>query len=186
MLMWLLACTAPPDPTDDTSGPEFCNDTGHVAGTIDPACSCLEPAVTVGTGVKAYEPIGDELEMVFGAQGGWHLTAAARVENTRNVVYLDTTVTHVESGIEVTGGDRYFVQLVDDGQCAGTFPNLTLVLFPELTELGDYAVHTMTCTEARIEICATDTADRTACGTHTVFVHPDPDNIESGLTTACP
>jgi hypothetical protein len=186
MLLWLLACTTPPDRPDDTGGPEFCNDTGAQAGTIDPWCSCLDPAVEVGTGTKEFEVLGDELEMVFGAQGGWHLTAAARVENTRNVVFLNTSVTHVDSGIEVTGGDQYYVQLVDDEQCVGTFPNLTLVLFPELTELGDYAVHTMSCTEARIDICATDTAGRTACSSRTVFVHPDPDNVESGLTTACP
>ena len=39
-----------------------------------------EPALEIGTGIEAYEPLPDELGYEFGPQGGWHVWGSLRAE----------------------------------------------------------------------------------------------------------
>ena len=43
-----------------------------------------DPWLELGTGVTEFEPLddGDDIELVAGAQGGWHLDAALRFGRT--------------------------------------------------------------------------------------------------------
>lgn len=38
----------------------------------------LDPHIEVGGGLLAFEPFGDETEMVMGLQGGWHIDVSTR------------------------------------------------------------------------------------------------------------
>lgn len=67
--------------------------------------SCLErwPEGELGTGEDAFEPVveGQVLPLVFGPQGGWHLTAGIRARNVPQFVSLRLEVEHVGSGLPV-------------------------------------------------------------------------------------
>ena len=44
------------------------------------ACSPVEPSLTLGTGLTAFQPLedGDEVALIYGPQGGWHVDVALR------------------------------------------------------------------------------------------------------------
>lgn len=50
---------------------------GWLASGCGPPADC-EPSLAIGTGIDLFEPLhdGDELELVFGPQGGYHLPLA--------------------------------------------------------------------------------------------------------------
>ena len=115
LLLW--ACSGP-DTTDvsdgtDTTGSDTTNttDTTDTTDTVDtndtvPSDPCLaSPAVLkLGTGFEAFEDLedGDELVMIHGPQGGWHMTGAVTLENSTELVILEFSATHVATGISVS------------------------------------------------------------------------------------
>ncbi|MBX2796831.1 MAG: hypothetical protein KTR31_04155 [Myxococcales bacterium] len=74
-------------PTDTPTG-----DTGTTPTKVDP---CTVPALSVGTGVEHYVPLGegDPVTVVFGPQGGWHVDVGAEVFGTGQIVSLQSSLT---------------------------------------------------------------------------------------------
>lgn len=186
--MWilLLACSEP----DDTGCPQIEN--GTQVGAFDPACACEEPTVSIGTTVVeqegqqtalVYAPVPDgRLQMVHGPQGGWHLNAGLWLTGTRSIVTLSTRVLFGET--EVSPPNEAYVQLVDEPDCAGSFPGLTLYLFTE-ESLGDVVPKVLACEQVQVEVCAGDSSGRTTCQRDTWTLLPDPRDVEEGLVEDC-
>lgn len=189
----LIACTSSPgdksNESELTCDTAVVGDTGVQVGLIDPSCRCEEPTLAIGTGMESYVPVaeGADVQMVHGPQGGWHVLSAVQITHTRNVVEMQARVYDVETGAAVTGDLVYRVQLVDDGGCVGSFPNMYLYL--DVTALVDGERDTppelLSCRQVRITVCASDTGGRELCEEKQVRVLPDPADIESGLAQAC-
>ena len=186
MLLLLLACAKP----QDTGCPQVEN--GTQVGSFDAACACEEPTLSIGTTViqdkggtptLVYSPVSDgQVRMVHGVQGGWHATAGMWLTGTRSIVSLQTRVMYGE--VEVSPLSEAYVQLVDEADCAGSFPGLTLYLFTE-EALGDSVPKVLACEQVQVEICAQDSGGRALCSTETWTLLPDLADVEEGLVEDC-
>lgn len=98
---------------------------------VGQSMDCDGPAsVTVGTGVKSYEPIvdGARLPLVFGPQGGWHIWTGFVTRNTRNRVTIKIRYYLTESGITVSDYDeqlRFALVPDDDDPCLQSYFGIT-------------------------------------------------------------
>lgn len=90
---------------------------------------CGEPTVEIGTGWERYEPLtpGDDLVMVHGPQGGWHLLVSARVTGLGEHVTLHVQVFHDATDTLVADG-LYEVRLRTEDGCTGTYPGMFAIL----------------------------------------------------------
>lgn len=63
----------------------------------------LDPHIEVGGGLLAYEPFGEEAEMVMGIQGGWHVDVSTRFFDI-DAIDLQLTIVGVdpETNMQVT------------------------------------------------------------------------------------
>jgi hypothetical protein len=129
--------TDPPVDTDpaDTELPAD-SDTLFDSDPPDP-CMSWPSQVEVGTGERAFVPItpGQDVEMTFGPQGGWHFWTAVRANHTPQFVQLVIDVTHLASGEVVAHTDMIIALLPDPpatqpGQwsCTGIFTGLFAIL----------------------------------------------------------
>ena len=107
MLLFLLACTPS---IDDTAG-QICTD--------------LTPSLIVGTGERDFETldVGEEVIMVHGPQGGWHMLGSIQLFNTFPIVEIDFTITDVQSGT-VVSSNYYRVGLLMEDDCNGYYPGM--------------------------------------------------------------
>lgn len=125
------------DVDTDTVGETDLPDTDHGDSDtedteVEPPDPCrLEPAVLeVGTGEDDFEPLtaGQELVMVHGPQGGWHLTGAVRLTNAPQLVKISYVVTDVESDT-VVSDTQWNVALLPTvlgaWACEGSFVGMT-------------------------------------------------------------
>lgn len=186
--MWFLlfACTQP----DDTGCPQIEN--GTQVGAFDPACACEEPALSIGTTVLeeqgglptlVYAPVPDgRVQMVHGPQGGWHVSAGLWITGTRSIVTLETRMLY--GATEVSPPSLAYVQLVDEPECAGSFPGLTLYLFTE-EGFGDVVPKILACEPVEVEVCVSDSSGQRVCQTDTWTLLPDPVDVEEGLVEDC-
>ncbi len=104
LLLLSIACApdvdrppVPQVPKPDVILIENHSDTGAITG----------PRVDVGTGLEAFEPLshGDPLEMVHGAQGGWHLLVSARAWELSPPLTIEVLVDY--AGERVSYTNRY-------------------------------------------------------------------------------
>ena len=70
------------EPTDTTDTTDTTSATAHTGldtdtDTTETGATCVS-GLTIGTGELAYEPLGAELTIVNGPQGGWHLLGGAQ------------------------------------------------------------------------------------------------------------
>jgi hypothetical protein len=110
-LLWLAACHAPGD------------DSAACAET----CACTPPAVTIGTGPLPFAPMteGQDVVMVHGPQGGWHVLAGLRASGVQRIVRIHYTLDALVAEPPVRVSDtRSRVMLVTDGACGGDYPDL--------------------------------------------------------------
>ncbi len=192
MLVLALACSSAG--ADSGSLPGCATDvapgTRAPAGTLDPGCACDPPAVEAGTGVLTFAPLedGDDLAMVHGPQGGWHLVGAVRLENFRSVV--DVSVQAWIGEVPITSELTYRNVLEPDGVCAGTLLDLYLYLDTHwLVGAGEPSgtpAELMACRTATLELCALDSDGRQGCDAVDVVVQPDRTDLVSGHVSACP
>ncbi|MEN0065264.1 MAG: hypothetical protein AAGA48_24175 [Myxococcota bacterium] len=94
------------------------------AGSPVEGCDAEPLGVTLGTGVTAFEPLAanDEVIMVFGPQGGWHIDVAARVTGAGPDVEVLPMAERLSDGLALAGDQvSSLVALVDyDAEnCAG-------------------------------------------------------------------
>lgn len=115
-----IACSGSDDSGTDTTAGDDDDDvvyTGCLAGGI---------SVDPGTGPDAFVALssGDEVTLVHGPQGGWHIDVAGMVSNTEELVQVDATFVDTSSGTLVAGdqtGVRQALVGWDDTGCSGTF-----------------------------------------------------------------
>lgn len=87
----------------------------------------------MGTGETTFLPLSDgaDLMLVFGSQGGWHLTTAVQVSAASPLVSFHPTASTVDDGTHVSGDQvAEYRELVpyEQASCAGTATNLRVFL----------------------------------------------------------
>ncbi len=114
----VCGCTGP----SDSSAPDDSATRTPPTGDIEAACTDLPATIVVGQGAEAYEPLndGDSATIVHGPQGGWHILAAARVANTRDVVTFTYTI-HLLPDNQPLSWNQYRVQIVPFDTCTGDY-----------------------------------------------------------------
>ena len=107
MLLFLFACTA------------------DIDDTAEQLCTDLAPSLIVGTGEREFETLdeGEEVIMVHGPQGGWHMLGSIQLFNTFPIVEIDFTITDIASGV-VVSSNYYRVGLLMEDDCDGYYPGM--------------------------------------------------------------
>ena len=115
----LVGCAQPETCSTDTA------DSGIQVGTIDASCRCNEPSFDFGTGDSSFVPVsdGDDVTMIHGPQGGWHIWGSVRVSNTRDVVKIGFTAVDIESQKTVVDVTNQ-VALAMENDCTGTYTGM--------------------------------------------------------------
>lgn len=111
-----LSCasgTTSPDDPATTTGP-----TGDSTSEPDTCLVEGEPSLQVGTGVDAFEALSelDEVEVVFGPQGGYHVVTAVRVCHMEPLVTVRVQVIDEASSVAVAD-TSYLAPTLDAGGC---------------------------------------------------------------------
>lgn len=80
--------------------------------------------IEIGDGLTDFVPLaaGDEVTMVFGPQGGWHVDVAARVTGATADVEVRPTVRRVTDGLQLAGEQAASLLLLaghDEETCTG-------------------------------------------------------------------
>ena len=170
LLLTLLACTGDPVDTSDEA--------------VDP-CFVDEPTLTIGSGEYKWEDLseGDEVEMVHGPQGGWHMLGSARIAHTESVVRIRFNIWLKDSGL-VISENAYTVQMIRDQDCSGFYPGMYgYINYKEFREDEDDTPPTMYGYQTVVmEMNATDLDNRTATTTLEVIAVPDPVDLKSDDT----
>ena len=88
-------------------------------------CTDLAPNLVVGTGEREFETLeeGEEVIMVHGPQGGWHMLGSIQLFNTFPIVEIDFTITDIESGALISK-NYYRVGLLMEDDCNGYYPGM--------------------------------------------------------------
>lgn len=124
------------------------------SGCPAPPASLGDPWIELGVGRQAWEPFGEDAELVFGSQGGWHVDLALRfggwepdgvaleyravaVETDEQVSYLTTAVLSEASVLADDDawervGDRVVFEIESDDEVLGR-----AVRFEVLASRGD-------------------------------------------------
>lgn len=183
-----------PSDSESHSGADSGSDTDL---PLDPCGVAGLPVLEVGTGEDAFEALteGQDLAMVHGAQGGWHLPVALRAVHVPQFVKLTYRVVDVLSGVTVTTSDPLAlnVALVPETlgtwACRGEYPNLFAYLdFGPLggtdTDQDPWTLLSGRTVRLEATLAAADGAPL-AQDSATVVVRPDPCDANPGQG-ACP
>ncbi|MCP4872514.1 MAG: hypothetical protein GY898_27815 [Proteobacteria bacterium] len=131
------------------------------SGCPGPSASDGDPWIELGVGRQAWEPFGEDAELVFGSQGGWHVDLALRfggwepdelaleylavdVETDEQVSYLTTAVLS-EASVLVGDdawervGDRVVFEIESDDEVLGRAVRFEVVATHGEVELEDEA-----------------------------------------------
>ena len=152
-------------------------------------CRCQPERVVLGTGVTSFVELpSDGVAMVHGPQGGWHFPAAVRVENSLDVVTIQTMVYDEETSTPLTELQEVRVHLVSDGACTGYYANL--ILYLDHAQLAPDRPFTdlpavLSCREVVVNICVEDERGWQGCSDDVVLMRPDLNDVESGLVEPC-
>jgi len=116
------------DDDDDVPGDDDDDDDDTVTATH--TCHDTPMALSVGTGLDMFEPLNpsDEITVVHGPQGGWHIDIGGEVTGTTDLVEVSSTITVVSTG-DVIAGDQQPTRIAlfgwDESSCTGTFFGIT-------------------------------------------------------------
>ena len=176
-LCTVTACHGPQD-----SGAHTDTDTDSGAhtppvGDIDPDCAVQPATLLVGQGADAYEPLadGDSATLVHGPQGGWHVLAAARVANTRNVVTFTYTIQLLPDN-QPLSWNQYRVQMVPYDTCTADYFGMYgyLDVAPIAEGEADTPPEVLAGKELKLTLKAEDQDGRIATDSVTVIGELDP------------
>jgi hypothetical protein len=170
-LLLLLAC-------DGSAGnqPNTDKESDTAIDTDDP-CFASDPVLSIGTGETSFKALddGDELTMVHGPQGGWHILGSVQVANTTDRVVIDFTLTDVETDSQLAA-NNYYVGLIDQRKCTQIYPGMFAYLTVGTLASGncDTPPEVLSGRTIRIDMTAKDQTGRTANATLEVVAAPDP------------
>jgi hypothetical protein len=175
LLVALLGC-AGSDTTPTGTDPTGASSPSEPHTGAPPACV---PTVVIGAGEDQWVDLAplDEVELVHGPQGGWHVLWSARVGGTEPTVQLRGVITDVASGI-VVSDVTYGVGLVPIDGCSGAsigrygYLDVTPLVEGDLDTPPELlAGHTLL-----LHVDATDFAGTSASAELQVIAVPDPDD----------
>lgn len=149
-------------------------------GEPDP-CAAFDPfTLELGTGEETFETLedGQPVMMVHGPQGGWHMLASARLENTTERVELHFVITHLDSGV-VVADNTYKTRLETTGECQGQFVGMYgyLNVFPLAEGDDNTPPELLSYEDLRFDMTATDSEGRIATDSRLVLAEPDPMDV---------
>lgn len=172
MFLPLLLTCIPPDGHEDSPPPKPPCDP-----TVEPVCSCEEAALTIGDGQDLFTPLvaGQEVTIVHGPQGGWHVLASVQVANTSPFVILKYKV-HTLPELTQVSNNLYNVQLPLWTDCTGQLSDIFGYL--EVSSLAVGELNTppelLVGRQLRISMTLTDINGRGATSTMDVVGKLDP------------
>ncbi len=145
---------------------------------------CNQPLSCVaGTGLSQFDAItvGQDITMVHGQQGGWHVDAAVRVHNTSQVVrVLPKVFLPDQADFQLAGSeglaDTYNQALVPVGECSGDAWQLRAI-FDE-TDVDLAAICSYEGEALRVEIDIEDDVGNTTTCTGTGVAVLDPSDVD--------
>lgn len=171
-LLWLIGCPGGKESADDSA-----------STTTDP-CFVDAPLIGIGDGTTEFIPVadGDEVTMVHGPQGGWHIVASVMVSHTDRIVELAYTIDLLD-GTRISD-NNYRVQLKDMGDCSGFYTNMYGYLDVSALSEGDADTPPeLICGQPiRLTVRALDSAGREAAATVELVTGPDPIDICAGTS----
>jgi hypothetical protein len=154
-------------------------------GVLAKHCRCEEGSVAPGTGEESFEGLsdGDDLVLVHGPQGGWHVEAALQTSNLLSIIQFEARLEDAEGRILTT---PTFSRLEVDRPtpCVGEAWGYNLFIDPVVLS-GATAPEALACTDARMTICAEDSVGRGGCTEVWVRIVPDSMDVDSGLVGPC-
>lgn len=163
--LFALGCSGNPEPED----------------TADP-CALETPAVSIGDGEYTWAGLsaGQEVVMVHGPQGGWHVLASIWTENLGALVTIDYVITATDFEGYVIADDTYRVAMVTDDACGGFYPGIYGYL--EVGDLADGELDTppevLSYSNLQLSLTVTDTNERVASNVIDVIALPDPQDVD--------
>ncbi|MEC7242477.1 MAG: hypothetical protein VXW32_14675 [Myxococcota bacterium] len=166
----LLACTSP------ETCPSEAQETGIQVGSISDACRCEEASFDLGTGDAQFETVaeGEEVTMIYGPQGGWHIWGSVRVRNTRDVIKIHFTASDTVSQSYVVDVTTQVALAMED-DCTGTYTGMYgfLDTDPLIDGDRDTPPELLCYHELLLTMTLTDTAGRRLEQTRRVIAAPD-------------
>ena len=138
-----------------------------------------EMSIELGGGRDVFEARGDgeELMMVHGPQGGWHVETSVRVTNGGDLVQITYDVFDEDLGVQVSA-NRYNQALVPIDGSPCTFESLALYGYLDVSEIGEGELDTppelMADHTLRIDFQVSSLDEQTATATQTLQAVLDP------------
>lgn len=143
----------PDSTTDDVTVTTPTTDTD----TAPTSCYASGPTTVLGTGDTGYVPLnsGDEIMVVHGAQGGWHLATAARVSGVSDIAQFVPSAAFSATGEPVAGvvtpENREFTDY-DAEACTGSVWNVRAYVGNLAVATGDLAAFVCTLEGAAVTL----------------------------------
>jgi hypothetical protein len=172
-----------------------------VCGLVQDPDPCLsgETVVEVGTGSSTFVPLvsGQDLEMVRGGQGGWHMPLAVRAYGLTDFITLDMNLFDMVSGESVSFGDPQSLSLPlppipgTTSTCDGQLTDLVAFLdFSRIGGVGGNAWQTLCGHEIRIDFTIRDYQGPgivgPVLGGSSVYVYAQPDPGDGSFCAQVP
>ena len=154
---------------------------GGADDTANP-CTDGEPSLEIGDGEYTWAALGagEEVVMVHGPQGGWHVLASIWTENIATLVTIDYLITATDFDDYVVADDSYRVAMVTDDECGGFYPGIYGYL--DVGELAsgeaDTPPEVLSYSNLRMSMTVTDSDGRVATDTLDVVASPDPMDVQ--------
>lgn len=139
--------------------------------------------VQIGTGVTKFEPLaeGEDVTMVFGIQGGWHIDVALRVEGVGTDVEVRPEVRRVSDGERLAGDQLPSLLLLADyrpGACRGDALGVRAFL-DDATPAVPYPefICSLAGERLQIDVDVSDFSERSATASIEVTARTDPNQF---------
>ena len=180
MMFWACTPSGEPAPVQDTAPQESRPDHEDTAPPEPMGCLDYDPAIEIGTGYSAWWPLeeGQELIMVHGPQGGWHMLCAARVFHTDPLVEISFTVT-TEGGVVVADNLYQVALFPGPNECSGVYSGMYAFLDVRELEEGerDTPPELLAYQPLIIDMSVVDAQGRAASDQRIVTAVPDPADL---------
>jgi len=159
--------------------------TAPVEGDLAKQCRCEEGSVAPGTGEESFEALsdGDDLVLVHGPQGGWHVEAGLQTSNLLSVIRFEARLEDAE-GRTLTTPTFSRLEVDRPTPCVGESWDHNLFIDPVVLS-GETAPEALACTDAILTVCAEDSIGRGGCTDVWVRLIPDAMDVDSGLVGPC-
>jgi len=167
-----------------SSGTGSGNGSGSGTGGEE-GCFATDPIIEIGTGDREFETLadGDDVMMVHGPQGGWHMLGSVRITHMSEIVSVHFLITHKDSGVVVADNTYRVATIYDADSCEGYYPGMYGYLYVEELAEGEVDTPPELLSYDTVTFCmeVTDQEERVASDCLDIVATPDPADVEAGL-----